>query len=622
MKNQKVQYVSGGVFQSISSPVLLIDPQTAEILDANEAACNFYGYPPKVLLQKKIVDLDAVPADEAWERIHTIGSNEITCMSVPHRLASGEVRDVEINLKHCTVKNKPVKVVTIHDLTIQKRIMHKLQKRIKELNAFYSMTSIYDEECLQLDPLCQRIIDELPRSWQYPEIACGRITINEQHFTTANFRETAWHQVAPIKINNKQVGSLEIGYLTECPPEDEGPFLKEERLLLKAVVERLGKIIKRMQVEKKLQESEERYRLLFDNMSEGFALCEVLQDRNGNAMDARILIANDSFELHTGLEPANVIGRTILEVAPQLDLKSLEPYFKVVQTGEPYSSEFFSDFFQRYIRTRVFRPQPRKFAFIFEDITDRKLAEERLIESNLALEKALRAKNEFIAVMSHELRTPLNGIMATAELLQFIASDKLSDKQLKHLANIEQSGKRLLDTVNDIIDYTQIQAGTYQLDVSPCVLTEVCEVALQKFARKAAGKGQHTQYTVKPENIHIQTDPLCLQKILDQLLENASKFTQTGGEFGIEIIAQEDMKQVNITVWDTGIGIAEENLPHLFKPFAQLDARLAREYEGTGLGLALAKGLTELIGGEVTAQSTLGKGSRFTVTLPWSEVGR
>jgi len=251
------------------------------------------------------------------------------------------------------------------------------------------------------------------------------------------------------------------------------------------------------------------------------------------------------------------------------------------------------------------------------DVTERKQAETKLVETNTALEKALRTKDEFMAAMSHELRTPLNGIMGMADLLQMSAANTLNDKQLNYLSVIEQSGQRLLDTVEKVLEYTHLQGGTFKLDIRTCVLDEACKVALQKIAPQAKQKLQRTQCFVDPPDIKIGTDAVQLHKTLLLLLDNASKFTAIGGEFGIEVTGKSETGTVEIAVWDTGIGIAEEDLPRLFKPFVQLDASLARQYEGTGVGLALAKGLAELLGGNLTIQSTLGKGSRFTITLPW-----
>ena len=155
------------------------------------------------------------------------------------------------------------------------------------------------------------------------------------------------------------------------------------------------------------------------------------------------------------------------------------------------------------------------------------------------------------------------------------------------------------------------------MDTHPCILDEVCKIALQKIASQSETKQQYTRYFVDPPDIKVSTNEDRLRKILFLLLDNASKFTATSGEFGIEVIGRSETGLVEITVWDTGIGIAEENFPRLFKPFTQLDASLARQYEGAGLGLALAKGLAELIDGNLTVQSTLGKGSRITITLPW-----
>ncbi len=251
------------------------------------------------------------------------------------------------------------------------------------------------------------------------------------------------------------------------------------------------------------------------------------------------------------------------------------------------------------------------------DITERKQAELKLAETNIALERALHTKDEFMAAMSHELRTPLNGIMGMTELLQMNTAGTLNDKQEKYLTNIEKSGKRLLDMVNNVLEFSQLQGSTQSLDIQPCILDDICRNALQKITPLAEAKQQQLQFFTNASNIQVSTDEYRLKKILSLLLDNASKFTGAGGELGIEVISTMEAGKVEITVWDTGIGIAETDFPQLFKPFKQLDARLSRQYEGSGLGLALAKGQVELIGGNLTVQSTLGKGSRFAVVLPW-----
>lgn len=222
-----------------------------------------------------------------------------------------------------------------------------------------------------------------------------------------------------------------------------------------------------------------------------------------------------------------------------------------------------------------------------------------------------------MAAMSHELRTPLAGIMGMAEMLQSTAADSLNSKQVGYLATIQQSSNRLLELINNLLEFTHLQSSTAALNLLPCSIAGVCQTALQQIIPVSNSKQQQTHYTSMPSEIILQTDEKRLVKILLLLLDNASKFTPRGGELGIEVIGRSEAELVEFTVWDTGIGISEENLTRLFKPFAQLDTSLARQYEGAGLGLALAKGLTDLLDGTISVQSTLGKGSRFTVTLPW-----
>jgi PAS domain S-box-containing protein len=236
--------------------------------------------------------------------------------------------------------------------------------------------------------------------------------------------------------------------------------------------------------------------------------------------------------------------------------------------------------------------------------------------ANTALEKASRMKDEFLANMSHELRTPLTGILGLAQVLQMQTYGELSEKQLQALHNIEASGRHLLELINDILDYSRIEAGKLNLRISPCSLAEVCQASLHAINSQVQKKQQKISLSVDPASIIVPGDVRRLKQILVNLLSNAVKFTSSGGSLGIEVVGRQNGDPVRITVWDTGIGISASDIPRLFQPFSQLDGRLERQYSGTGLGLSLVKRLVELHGGGVSVESAPGAGSRFTFTLP------
>ncbi|MFM8322176.1 MAG: PAS domain S-box protein [Chloroflexota bacterium] len=242
-----------------------------------------------------------------------------------------------------------------------------------------------------------------------------------------------------------------------------------------------------------------------------------------------------------------------------------------------------------------------------------------LAAANTALERALRARDEFLSTMSHELRTPLAGILGLAELLQYSTYGSLNEKQQKAVWNIETSGKRLLDLVDEVLDYTQVQSGCTDLQLHPCSLDDICRVSLQVVESQAAVKAQQLEQMISPPDLQATVDERRLAQVLVNLLENAIKFTPAHGRIRLSAVGDVEKQQVQISVADTGIGMRAEDLPRLFKPFGQLDARLAREYEGAGLGLALVKALVEQQGGSVSVESALGHGSTFTVTLPWPQ---
>ena len=237
--------------------------------------------------------------------------------------------------------------------------------------------------------------------------------------------------------------------------------------------------------------------------------------------------------------------------------------------------------------------------------------------TNQALEKALRARDEFLNAVSHELRTPLNGILGLAEALQHNIYGSLTPRQMRAVQHIETSGQRLLDVVSDLLYYAQLRSGLFELKPETCALTDHCRACLEAVRPLAAARRQQLVFLIEPEAILLKADGDGLHQILLNMLENAIKFTPEDGRVELAVRGMADTQQVKISVTDTGIGIQEEDFPRLFQPFVQLDARLARMYEGVGLGLALVRVLVELHGGQVEVVSALGKGSCFTVYLPW-----
>ncbi|MDY6994683.1 MAG: response regulator, partial [Pseudomonadota bacterium] len=216
-----------------------------------------------------------------------------------------------------------------------------------------------------------------------------------------------------------------------------------------------------------------------------------------------------------------------------------------------------------------------------------KLAQDTLLQAKDAAEAANRVKSEFLAAVSHELRTPLNAVLGMAELLQEEVYGPVNHKQVQALHTIEMSGRHLLVLINNILDLSKIEMGKLELNIGPVAIEAICQNCLQLIQQQAQKKRLQLVYQFNSEINTLYADGRRLKQILTNLLNNAIKFTQVNGRIGLEVNHDAEQQKVSFSVWDTGIGIAQEDIKRLFKPFVQLDARLSREYEGTGLGLAL-----------------------------------
>ncbi len=231
-------------------------------------------------------------------------------------------------------------------------------------------------------------------------------------------------------------------------------------------------------------------------------------------------------------------------------------------------------------------------------------------------DRAEQVKDAFLSTISHELRTPLNVVLGLTEALQEQIYGPLSEKQQSTLRIIDSSGRQLLLLINNVLDLSRIEANAITLNFVPVVPLVVCQASLQAIASDAAQKNLNVTFTPQDLPPLIETDELRLRQILVSLLQNAVKFTPAGGRVGLDAAADTAQGTLRLSVWDTGIGIAPDDIEKLFHPFRQLDSGLQRRYDGLGIGLALADRMTRMLGGSLTVESQPQQGSRFTITLP------
>lgn len=378
-----------------------------------------------------------------------------------------------------------------------------------------------------------------------------------------------------------------------------------------------------------LSREEERYRLLARNMSDVISR----HQRNGavqfisQAAEAMLgmpiaqLLGHGLFDrVHVADRPAYL---TALSDAARGDVRSVEFRLRREPTGSEHGQGNYQvDFIWVEMRCRPLDGDQRREATselevvaVMRDVTDRKLSEQALDEARSEAEAADAAKTRFLATMSHELRTPLNAIIGFSEMIAQEQTLMLAAGQRKEYAElIHASGQHLLSVVNGILDMSKMESGNFEIASEPFAPRASLMHCCNLLALKARENGIDL-ITDAPQDLPVMTgDPRAFKQIVLNLVANAVKFTERGGQ--VTVTAAASASQLTLRISDTGVGIAPDDLKRIGAPFFQCGKTYERRHEGTGLGLSIVKSLVALHLGELTVQSKLGEGTAVTVKLP------
>ena len=499
-----------------------------------------------------------------------------------------------------------------------------LAERIKELTCLYEHAKLLEQREIASEALFQGTVDLIPAAWKFPEITCARLIVEGQTYMTPDFGQSPWQQSSLIKVNDKQVGTLEVVYREERPQQFEGPFYREERLLLDELARRLGQKIETLQADEALRQAHATLeRKVIERTAQLNTAKERVEAILNNSVDG-ILFARTDFTIR---QTNTAFYRLFAcEAHTYLDRSLLELF-----QGEPDDAQISAirdcvrDRRDAYIEVRALRHDGSTFdaelglghiqgegmVCVIRDITVHKQAEDALRQA-LAREKELgELKIRFLSMASHEFRTPLATILAASDALNTYRHRMTEVQIADRFKKIKEQVRHLTDIMEDVLQLARMQAR--RLEYHPVLqdLDVLCRNVLDEFQSRPDIK-HRLQYKCSGEAVETMLDPKLMRQLISNLVSNAIKYSANAEH--VNITLEYANSTATLKVRDKGIGIPETDLPHLFEPFHR--AGNVGAISGTGLGLVITKEAVDLHGGTIAVESQMGVGTTFIVNIP------
>jgi len=610
-KEQRLLSVNKDMYRSFfkesSAVIFLVDAESSYIVDANMAACKYYGWTLEEITCRKISHINALPDDGTTDGEQRAADQKRNYSIFKHRLANGEIRDVEVYSGPLELHSQSLLYYIVHDINERKLAEEELRRKEMQLRTAQKVGHVGSWE-----------IDFNSGKVDASEEARNIYGLEGEQLTIERIQQIVLPQYRPLLdkalselVEKNSPYDVQFGMIRQrCGNIRFIHSVAEYHTERNVVTGMIRDITEHRRSEDALAEEAAWRRILMEQSRDGI----VIIDQDGKVFEANPRYAEMLGYSHEEMQALHMWDWDIHYTREQL-LEMLQLADSKGVLHETRQRRKNGTLIDVEINANAARFGSRKLSFcVCRDITERKQAEEELLSAKLAAEAANRIKGEFLATMSHELRTPLNSIIGFSEILLGGMFGSLNEKQTSYVNYVLMSGKHLLNLINDILDLSKVEAGKMELDCEQFYLSDAIAEIKTLISPLAIKKNIHLDVRIDSQLGMIDADKTKFKQILYNLISNAIKFTDEKGYVTIE--AQRSGNLVQVSINDTGIGIAKNDMDKLFQPFKQLNPCLNREYEGTGLGLALVKKFVEMHGGKIRVESKVGEGSIFTFVIP------